>query len=64
MECKHKPAYPAAEADGHVAARLMTSRVEQGWLLCDDVVVFEDGGELRPDGRCTGARRPIVTVTS
>jgi len=30
----------------------MTSHPEQGWsLLCNGVVIFDDGGALLPDGR-------------
>ena len=32
---------------------------EQGWsLLCNGVVLFEDTGELLPDGRIIAPRRP------
>jgi hypothetical protein len=32
---------------------------EQGWsLLCNGVVLFEDTGELLPDGRVIAPRRP------
>jgi len=31
---------------------------EQGWsLLCNGVIVFEDTGELLPDGRCIQPNR-------
>lgn len=36
----------------------MISHPEQGWgLLCNGVVVFEDTGELLPDGRGIPAHR-------
>jgi hypothetical protein len=32
---------------------------EQGWsLLCNGIIVFEDTGEVLPDGRCTEPCRP------
>ncbi|MFJ6355176.1 DUF5999 family protein [Streptomyces sp. NPDC092046] len=32
----------------------MAAHPEQGWsLLCNALVVFDDTGELLPDGRCT-----------
>jgi hypothetical protein len=38
---------------------------EQGWsLLCNGVVVFEDFGELLPDGSCFGARRQELLMAS
>jgi hypothetical protein len=33
---------------------------EQGWsLLCNGVVLFEDTGELLPDGRVIAPHRPL-----
>jgi hypothetical protein len=50
--CKHQPPCPDADAAHHAAARVVSSHPEQGWsLLCNGVVVFDDGGELLPDGR-------------
>jgi hypothetical protein len=58
--CPHTPACPSAEARDHDAARLACSHPEQGWtLLCNGVVVFEDTGELLPDGRAVAPRRPV-----
>jgi hypothetical protein len=35
------------------------SRPEQGWsLLCNGVVLFEDNGEILPNGRVISSRRP------
>jgi len=34
-------------------------RPEQGWsLLCNGVILFEDTGELLPDGRVIAPHRP------
>jgi hypothetical protein len=50
--CQHQPGRPAAPAPGHQAARVVASHPEQGWsLLCNGVLLFDDDGELPPDGR-------------
>jgi len=50
--CEHQPPCPPADARDHDAARLVAYHPEQGWgLLCNGVVIFEDTGELLPDGR-------------
>ena len=37
---------------------MLVSHPEQGWsLLCNGVVLFEDTGELLPDGQSIAARR-------
>lgn len=71
--CTHRPSCPAAESTAAAAAdspaadspeaRVGTAHVvaahpEQGWnLLCDGTVVFDDTGELLPDGRAVAPRR-------
>ena len=55
--CPHEPVCPRAEAVDHDAARVVASHPEQGWsLLSNGVVIFEDLGELLPDGKVVGAR--------
>ena len=50
--CQHRPPCPPPGALDHDAARLIAYHPEQGWgLLCNGIVVFEDRGELLPDGR-------------
>lgn len=57
--CTHTPRCPSADAPDHDAARMVRSHPEQGWnLLCNGVVVFEDTGELLPDGRTVPPHRP------
>lgn len=59
--CQHQPACPAAEASDHAAARVVVTHPEQGWsLLCNGVLLFEDTGELLPDGHSIAPRRPGV----
>ncbi|MFF3490239.1 DUF5999 family protein [Streptomyces sp. NPDC002795] len=49
--CFHRPACPDAV---HVVA----AHPEQGWsLCCDGTIVFDDTGELRPDGGVVAPHR-------
>ncbi|MEU8652325.1 DUF5999 family protein [Streptomyces sp. NPDC048737] len=51
--CTHRTTSPAAD-HAHVVA----ARPEQGWtLLCDGTIVFDDSGELLPDGRVVAPHR-------
>ena len=50
--CPHQPRCPDARAPDRLAARPLARHPEQGWsLLCNGVVLFDDGGQLLPDGR-------------
>jgi hypothetical protein len=63
--CRHTPACPSADAIDRDAAHVVSSHPEQGWsLLCNGVVVFEDFGEILPDGHCTGSRHRELLVAS
>lgn len=56
--CAHHPPCPTAEAPDREAAYLVASHPEQGWgLLCNGVVLFDDTGELLPDGRVVAPHR-------
>jgi hypothetical protein len=58
MFCQHQPPCPHSDAVDHDAARIVASHPEQGWnLLCNGVIVFEDTGELMPDGRSVEPHR-------
>jgi uncharacterized protein DUF5999 len=58
--CDHQPQCPPATAVDHEAACLVAFHPEQGWgLLCNGVVVFEDNGELLPDGRSVPVHRAM-----
>jgi hypothetical protein len=49
--CPHHPPCPAAAAAGCAAARTVAAHPEQVWsLLCSDVVVCDDTGQLLLDG--------------
>jgi hypothetical protein len=50
--CQHLHRCPDAQAPDRMAARVVADHLEQGWsLLCNGVVLFEDGGALLADGR-------------
>ena len=54
--CSHQPRCPDALAPDRIAAWPVARRPEQGWsLLCNGVVLFDDGGQLLPDGRAITA---------
>jgi hypothetical protein len=57
--CRHLLPCPSAEAADREAARVVASHPEQGWsLLCNGVLLFDDTGELLPDGRVIEPHRP------
>ncbi|MGZ3118373.1 DUF5999 family protein [Streptomyces sp. H62] len=52
--CTHRSSRSAADSPAARAgtAHVVAARPEQGWnLLCDGTIVFDDTGELLPDGR-------------
>jgi hypothetical protein len=56
--CPHLPPCPAADRPDRGAARTVAFHPEQGWsLLCNGVIVFEDLGEILPDGRVVPSHR-------
>ena len=57
--CPHSPPCPAPSDPDREAAHTIVSHHEQGWsLLCNGVVMFDDTGELLPDGACIEPHRP------
>jgi hypothetical protein len=49
--CRHQPPCPDARATDRFGARAVKSHPQQGWsLLCNGVVLFDDGGALLPGG--------------
>jgi hypothetical protein len=57
--CTHTPKCPSADSSDHEAALIVASHPEQGWnLLCNGVLVFDDTGDLLPDGRIVNPHRP------
>ena len=60
--CAHVPPCPTADAPDHDAARVVSTHPEQGWsLLCNGVILFDDGGELLPDRRAAAPERLDLT---
>lgn len=58
--CQHQPPCPSAESADRESARLVAHHPEQGWsLLCNGVLLFEDTGELLPDGQIIAPHRPL-----
>ncbi|MFE1440372.1 DUF5999 family protein [Streptomyces sp. NPDC058739] len=56
--CSHQPQCPTADSPRHDGAAVVTARPEQGWsLLCNGTIVFDDTGELLPDGRVVDPHR-------
>jgi uncharacterized protein DUF5999 len=49
--CSHQPPCPSADRADRAAAQVMVAHPEQGWsLLCNGVILFDDAGQLLPDG--------------
>ncbi len=64
-DCTHDPRCPGPYDPDHGAARVVSCHPEQGWsLLCNGVVLFDDTGEILPDGHCTHARRADLTAAA
>jgi hypothetical protein len=63
--CMHEPRCPDANGADRDAAHVIVCHPEQGWsLLCNGVVLFEDSGEILPDGHCVHARRAELTAAA
>jgi Family of unknown function (DUF5999) len=63
--CGHTPPCPSAYASDRDAAHVISAHPEQGWsLLCNGIVLFEDFGELLPDGQSSAARRGALASCS
>lgn len=63
--CAHEPRCPSADVSDRDAAHIVANHPEQGWnLLCNGVVLFEDTGEILPDGHCISARRADLTAAA
>jgi hypothetical protein len=57
--CQHHPQCPTAECADREAAHTVAHHPEQGWsLLCNGVLLFDDTGELLPDGQIIDPHRP------
>lgn len=55
--CTHSPACSAADAGEACLAQAVYRHDEQGWcLLCNGVILFDDGGAILPNGSTIAAR--------
>ena len=63
--CDHQPQCPGSTSAERSAAHICVPHPEQGWaLLCNGVILFEDGGLLLPTGEAVPAPLPrAVTAT-
>lgn len=61
--CTHTPTCPSATSSDREAAHVVAAYPEQGWsLLCNGVLLFEDTGELLPDGQVVAPHRHLAVV--
>ncbi|MFI0219054.1 DUF5999 family protein [Streptomyces lydicus] len=61
--CQHHPPCPTPNASDREAAHLVAHHPEQGWsLLCNGILLFDDTGELLPDGRVIAPARRRAKV--
>jgi uncharacterized protein DUF5999 len=60
--CSHQPTCPSSDT---AVPHIVAAHPEQGWnLLCNGVIVFDDTGELLPDGRVVAPHRvPMDRLT-
>lgn len=57
--CSHHPPCPAVDRPDRDSAQAVAPHPEQGWsLLCNGVILFDDTGELLPDGRAVPPHSP------
>ncbi|MFJ6355174.1 DUF5999 family protein [Streptomyces sp. NPDC092046] len=60
--CTHTPKCPAADSPDAEAARTIAAHPEQGWsLLCNALLLFDDTGDLLPDGQIIAPHRPTAS---
>ncbi|RPF36965.1 DUF5999 family protein [Streptomyces sp. TLI_185] len=53
--CSHQTSCPSFD---ELAVHVVAAHPEQGWsLLCDGAIVFDDSGELTPDGKAVAPHR-------
>ena len=61
--CTHNPACPTALAPDHAFARIIARQDDLGWsLLCNKVIVFDDTGEILPDGKVVAPKRSLPSA--
>ncbi|MEE1757707.1 MULTISPECIES: DUF5999 family protein [unclassified Streptomyces] len=61
--CSHQPLCPSADSSDRDAAHVVAFHPEQGWnLLCTGAIVFDDTGEILPDGSIVAPSRLAVAA--
>ncbi|WP_158847548.1 DUF5999 family protein [Saccharothrix deserti] len=61
--CQHQPPCPSGTDANGQNARIVTSHPEQGWyLLCNGVVLFDDGGLMLSDHRVVAPVYELVAA--
>ncbi|MFE7354889.1 DUF5999 family protein [Streptomyces sp. NPDC057543] len=61
--CQHKTPCPSAGASDREAARTVARDDVLGWSrLCNGVFLFDDTGELLPDGEIISPHRPATVA--
>ncbi|WP_304414245.1 DUF5999 family protein [Streptomyces chartreusis] len=61
--CTHTPNCPTASSADREAAHTIAAHPEQGWsLLCNGVLLFDDTGDLLPDGQVIAPHRPLAAT--
>lgn len=59
--CQHTPHCPTADQSDREAAKPTARDDVMGWtLLCNGVLLFEDTGELLPNGTIIAPHRPVA----
>ena len=60
--CQHRTQCPEATSEARDLAAGVSSHPEQGWSLpCNGGVLFDEDGELLPDGRAVGDHHTWLT---
>jgi hypothetical protein len=55
--CSHRSSCASSDSDS-TTPHIVAAHPEQGWnLLCNGAIVFDDTGELLPDGRVVAPHR-------
>ncbi|MFB6654137.1 DUF5999 family protein [Streptomyces microflavus] len=63
--CQHTPRCPSADSPDREAAHVVAAYPQQVWsLLCNALVLFDDTGELLPDGQIIAPHRPLAAATA
>ncbi|MBF9071831.1 DUF5999 family protein [Streptacidiphilus fuscans] len=63
--CQHTPSCPSPDSADRQAAAVVASHPAQGWAgLCIGILVFEDTGEVLPDGKAVAPHRPPTAAAA